>query len=331
MDINYFKAIQGSIGADNSQEVLIRQAKENLSAGMSASIGYAKLKRNGKNQNFVISQTTVHYKYQITALPDEELCVGDVIDYADEKWIVVETRVGSPLQKTGVMWLCNISLSFQNGTYDIITRPAVLDSGVYSTTKNGNEELQYVDKQFKLYLPYDDDTKKIFVDKRIAVDTRYDQYGKEILEVYNVTGINRVARSYGKGGHLLICELRSGTYSPSVDNLELMICDYVSDSDDHKPSVEKLKCSISGRPTIMIGQTRTYAAVFYDANGQEVDGIVPIWDITGDIEVDTEQVDNTIKITVSNNEDYIGETFQIILSDSEDLYNPYTFEVEVVA
>ena len=66
MDINYFKAIQGAIGADNAQEVLIRQTKENLSAGMSTSIGNTRVKRNGEYQNFVVSQTTVRYKYQIT-------------------------------------------------------------------------------------------------------------------------------------------------------------------------------------------------------------------------------------------------------------------------
>lgn len=329
MDINYFKAIQGAVGADNAQEVLIRQAKENLSAGMATSIGDAKTKRNGKHQNFIVSQTTVRYKYQITAYPDEELYVGDVIDYMDEKWIVTETRVGNPLQKTGVMWLCNITLSFQNGTHDIITRPAVLDSGVYSTTKNGNEELQYVDKQFKLYLPYDDDTKKIYVDKRVAVDTRFDKHGKEILEVYSVTGINRVARSYGKGGHLLICELRSGTYSPSDDNLELMICDYIAENDSGNSVTELLPCSISGRPTIMFGQTRTYTAIFYNANNQEVDGVEPVWNIIGNIEVSTQQVDNTIKITVPDNEDYIGEMIQVILTDTNGLYKPFTFEVEV--
>ena len=329
MDINYFKAIQGAVGADNSQEVLIREAKENLSAGMSTSIGDAKTKRNGKPQNFIVSQTTVRYKYQISAYPDEELYVGDVIDYMDEKWIVTETRVGNPLQKTGVMWLCNTNLSFQNGTHDIITRPAVLDSGVYSTTKNGNEELQYVDKQFKLYLPYDDDTKKIYVDKRIAVDTRFDKHGKEILEVYSVTGINRVARSYGKGGHLLICELRSGTYAPSDDNLELMICDYIAENDGDSSVTEQLPCSISGRPTIMLGQTRTYTATFYDTDKQEVDGVEPVWDIAGNVEVVTQQVDNTIKITVPDNEDYIGEMIQVILTDTNGLYKPFIFEVEV--
>lgn len=331
MNISYFKAVQGAVGADNAQEALIRQTKDNLSAGMSTSINNAKLKRNGKDQNFIVSQTTVRYKYQITAYPDEDLFVGDVIDYADEKWIVVETRVGNPLQKTGVMWLCNITLSFQNGTNDIITRPAVLDSGVFSTTKNGNEELQYVDKQFKLYLPYDDDTKKIYVDKRIAVDTRFDKHGKEILEVYNITGINRVARSYGKGGHLLICELRSGTYSPSVDNLELMICDYIADKDSGSSVTELLPCSISGRPTITLGQIRTYTATFYDLNNQEVGGVEPVWNIAGNIPISTQQVDNTIKITVPDNEDYIGEIIQVILTDINGLYKPFTFEVEVSA
>ncbi|MBQ0099488.1 MAG: hypothetical protein KBS91_02945, partial [Firmicutes bacterium] len=174
---SYFRAIQGAAGIDSEQDVLIREAKDNLALGMQGSIGNAKIKRNGHYQNFVVSKTQVNYKYQISAFPDEELHIGDVIDYNDEKWIVTETRIGSPLQTVGIMWLCNIELAFQNGTKDIIKRPAVLDAGVYSTTKNGNDEIQYVDKQFKLYLPYDEDTKKLFVDKRIAVDKRYDQHG----------------------------------------------------------------------------------------------------------------------------------------------------------
>jgi hypothetical protein len=277
----------------------------------------------------VIDRTETSYKCKIIAFPDEDLYVGDLISVDDENLIVTEVRSLNPLQKVGTAWLCNINLSFQNGTHDIITRPAVLDSGVYSTTKNGNEELQYVDKQFKLYLPYDDDTKKIYVDKRIAVDTRFDKHGKEILEVYSVTGINRVARSYGKGGHLLICELRSGTYSPSDDNLELMICDYIAENDSGSSVTEQLPCFISGRPTIMLGQTRTYTATFYDADNQEVSGIEPVWNIVGNIEVSTQEVENTIKITVPNNEDYIGETIQLILTDTNGLYKPFTFDVEV--
>ena len=147
--------------------------------------------------------------------------------------------------------------------------------------------------------------------------------------MYSVTGINRVARSYGKGGHLLICELRSGTYSPSDDNLELMICDYIAENDSGSSVTEQLPCSISGRPTIMLGQTRTYTATFYDTDKQEVESVEPVWDIAGNVEVVTQQVDNTIKITVPDNEDYIGEMIQVILTDTNGLYKPFTFEVEV--
>ena len=45
----------------------------------------------------------------------------------------------------------------------------------------------------------------------------------------------------------------------------------------------------------------------------------------------TQQVDNTIRITVPDNEDYIGETIQVILTDTNGLYKPFTLEVEVVA
>ena len=313
------------------REASLNETKENFITSIVENPSYRDdVCRNGEKCSLVIDRTETSYKYKIIALPDEELYAGDLITIDDENLIVIEVRSLNPLQKVGTAWLCNIMLSFQNGTHDIITRPAVLDSGVYSTTKNGNEELQYVDKQFKLYLPYDDDTKKIYVDKRIAVDTRFDKHGQEILEVYSVTGFNRVARSYGKGGHLLVCELRSDTYSPSADNLELMICDYIAENDSGSSATELLPCSISGRPTIMLGQTRTYTATFYNAENQEVSGIEPIWDIVGNVEVTTQQVDNTIIITVPDNEDYIGETIRVILTDTNGLYKPFTFEAEVV-
>ena len=331
MNWGLYETMLSAYGSSD-REISLNETKENFIASIVENPSYREdVYKNGEKCSLVIDRTETSYKYKIMALPDEELYTGDLITIDDENLIVVEVRSLNSLQKVGTAWLCNISLSFQNGTHDIITRPAVLDSGVFSTTKNGNEELQYVDKQFKLYLPYDDDTKKLYVDKRIAVDTRFDKHGKEILEVYNVTGVNRIARSYGKGGHLLICELRSGTYSPSVDNLELMICDYIADNDSGSSVTELLPCSISGRPTIMLGQTRTYTATFYDTDSQEVSGIEPVWDITGNVEVTTQLIDNTIKITVPDNEDYIGETIQVILTDTNGLYKPFIFEVEVVA
>ena len=331
MDWGLYKTMLSTYGSSD-RETVLNETKENFIELIVENPSYRDdVYKNGKKCSLVIDRTETSYKYKIIALPDEELYAGDIVSIDDEILIVTEVRSLNPLQKVGTAWLCNINLSFQNGTHDIITRPAVLDSGVYSTTKNGNEELQYVDKQFKLYLPYDDDTKKIYVDKRIAVDTRFDKHGQEILEVYSVTGLNRVARSYGKGGHLLVCELRSDTYSPSADNLELMICDYIEDNDSGSSATEQLPCSISGRPTIMLGQTRTYTATFYNAENQEVSGIEPIWDIDGNIEVTTQKSDNTIKITVPDNEDYIGETIQVILIDTNGLYKPFTFEVEVVA
>lgn len=324
MDINYFKAIQGAAGADSAQEVLIRETKENLALGMASSIGSAELKRNGEKQSFIISQTDVRHKYEITAYPDEELYVGDVIDYMDEKWIVIETRIGSPLQKTGLMWLCNINLSFQNGTHDIITRPAVLDSGVYSTTKNGNAELQYVDKQFKLYLPYDDDTKKIFVDKRIAVDTRYDKHGQEILEVYDVTGINRIANNFGTGSHLLVCELRSGVYSKEHDNIEFLICDYIVFNSKNKKDV-KVPCEIIGRKTIKIGTKKTYISKFSD------DEAVAHWTYSAPSGVECSVVSNDISISVEDNDDLIGQLIQLTLTDENNAYKSCSMEIEVTA
>lgn len=209
--------------------------------------------RNEKKQRFLVDRTDVPYKIKLVAFPGEDLFVGDEITIGNEHLIVQQTRSLNELQTTGVAWLCNYKFKFQNWSSDVIERWGVLDSGVYSTTLRGEYEVQELAKQFKIYLPYDEDTKKIFVDKRLAVGTRYDHLGKEMLEVYKVTGLNMEARSYGDGGHLLILEVRSDPYSPSMDSLEKMICDYIPPKED-----EDFPAVISGRNNIALNSRRKY-------------------------------------------------------------------------
>lgn len=321
MDRDYINCISGSvypresITPDCVFEEEFSEDKDNLRYEMLNSAAlYRKSKRNGVRQSFLFSGTKSPYKYNIVALPYEKLYGGDIIDYENEKWLVTELEVGNKYQISGVMWLCNLKLRFQNGTSKIIEVPAVLDSGVYSTTKTGDDQVQEVGKQFKLYLPYNEDTKKIFVDKRLAIDVRYDSRGDEILEVYQVTGINRIARSYGTGSHLLICELKSGLYSPQNDSIAEMICDYIDEEAPPEPQTPT-KVKIIGQSTARLGTVKKYSAEFYNESG--VVQCTPVWSMLPEL-FDYEVKDGEVIMQIPYSESLIGSQIHIEVEAQED-------------
>lgn len=336
MDLSYIKSIHGGFDIQDSEvsdvafEEEFIEAKDLLRSEMLESDALCRSsKRNGEKQRFLFSGTKSKYKFNIVALPYEELYGGDVIDYSNEKWIVTELITGNRYTKSGVMWLCNMTLRFQNGTSKIIETPAVLDSGVYSTTLTGDEQVKELGKQFKLYLPYNDDTKKIYVDKRIAVDTRYDSHGNEILEVYKVTGLNKVARSYGTGSHLLICELKSDLYSPKDDSLEDMVCDFIPESETPTREVEDISANILGFKKSKIGTKKTYRCEFKNSQGDIVE-YTPVWEIFGDADVAHFIDGKKFVIDVADIESNIGTSYIVKVKALEDSSISSSLTAEVV-
>ena len=335
MNLNYYRAIQNVIDAVSEKDAIANEAKYRLIDDLQNSINYVPdSTRNGISQRFVVTPSPTKCKCKIEAFPDEELYVGDLIECYNEKWIVIETSVINPIQTTGIMWLCNFELQYQNNNSEILSQSCVLDSGVYSTTVTKDTEVQTVNKQFKLYLPYNDDTKKIYIDKRIATDVKYDKYGKEILEVFKITGTNRVARSYGTGAHLLICELRSDVQNEN-DNLSKMICDYIEPVfENDNPAHFR----IDGRKTIPLGSTRNYKIKNNEQNEESEENnelnsmFKPNWTVETDIgDLEIVCADNDFTISVPDNEKYVGKKIKIIAIDDNQSFPSIAFEVEVVA
>lgn len=287
---------------DSAKDRIANTSIEHFRSVAPRSAGYEPdCKRNGTAQRFLVDRTQTAYKYDFIAFPGESIETGDLIECDGHMFIICEPpRVLNEVILVAKGWLCNLHLRWQNGTKDIFERWCVLDSGVYSTTKTNDDQYSVPDKQFRLYIPYDSDTKKLFVDKRIATDVRYNALGKEILECYAITGYNHIARSYG--GHLMICELRSSLYNEEKDSLTEMICDYVCAADDSESGDGSI--SISGRKTIRIGTSRSYSAVGVDSN--EISWRVS--DFTG-----VSHTPSNDKITVKVNDDrsLVGKTIRI--------------------
>lgn len=318
--IEYFRAIQNQRGLSSMNEAVIADAKMSLRDELITSVHYMQCKRNGVDQSFIVTPSEAYHKYEIEALPDEPLFVGDEIECMGEHWIVVKTRVGSPFQTIGLMWLCNYKFRWQSFSPEIIERWGVLDSGVYSTTRDGNGALVTPDKQFKIYFPKDPDTAKLHIDKRLAVEVLYDQSGKEILNVYRITGYDSISTSYGQGGHLLVLNARSDDYVPNRDSIEEMICDFIAE----EPVPPVHSGTITGSSSIRAGMSRTYTADF----------TVTQWSVApevSDVRIKTDG--NTAVLSVALSDDMIGLTITLYADGLNDAEEPVsaTCDVEVIA
>lgn len=286
-------------------------------------------KRNGIEQQFLITRTEVPEKYKIVAFPDEDLDVGDYIDVFGERFLVIQSRVQDTLQKNGIMWLCNHKFRWQSFNDTIVERWAVLDSGVYSSTIRGEVMARTVDKQFKLYLPEDSETRKLFIDKRLAAETMCDKDGNTILNVYQITGYDATSESFGANGHLLVCNLRSDEYNRNTDNVTELICDYIENnggSDGVLPV-----CSITGKESIRLGTTRKYTPTFYTVSGNEQTGIVPLWSFEGiPTHVTTSETNGVLAVNVPDNTELLGKSFNIVLNNDSLSYAQSKITVNIV-
>lgn len=321
-----------SVEGRSEQERAVNHLKAAFLENIVENPGYeAHAKRNGVEQPMLFTRGEVRYKVNVTMMPGDDICPGDIVEAYGEHWICTETRVIDTIQKTGLLWLCNYEFKWQNFSPEIHTSYGVLDSGVYSTTKNGDEQLQYLDKQYKIYLPFNEETEKIFVDKRIATGYAYDTHGNQIMTVYSITGVDYTSRSYGQGAHLLILNARSSAYNASTDNLEFGICDYI-DSVPVVPCAKKLDCFIKGRGYLRTGGKCTLKPEFLDEYDEPIEGIEPVWTVVGEVPVGITLEDDGENIVLkATKQSYVGSSLVVTLTDKNNKYNIAYKEIEVRA
>ena len=327
MDWELYKSKLYALG-DTPHQRQITQAKDDFYREAIKNPAYHKALRNGVEQDFLITRSETPEKYKIVAFPDDELNVGDEIEVFGEHWIVYQVRVENTLQKNGIIWLCNHKFRWQNFSPTIIEKWGVLDSGVYSTTIKGEAEVRYKDKQFKIILPLDDETKKLYIDKRLAVDKVYDRFENEILNVYKITGYDSVGESFGAGGHLLILNIRSDEFNRETDNINELLCDYISGDNNNEIPDGLLSCYIEGKNKIRVGSKRIYTAYFETEN---IGSVVAKWDvIVPDNSITYLTNDSTLTILIPDKEELIGKSIKIRLTDKDGAYSTDEITVDIV-
>ena len=292
--------------------------------------------RNGETQPIVASRTKTNV-CKITVMPGDDMFIGDLIDVFNERWLCVELYVDEYGIKYGEIWMCNHTFVFQDHNAKIIKKDAIVDDGSYS--KGNDKSIPIIDGTYKCYMSLDDESRSLYVDKRLAIDTILDKNGSPILEVGKIKWIDQKTKNYGEGSHLLFFTLTEDVYSKENDNLELNLCDYVKTSDGNtgeEPNQSNESANgylvIEGRDSIRIGTGRTYKVVAIDNAGNTCDAPNDLeWHIEGNSKISTDINGASCVLRVPLDDSLIGTDLTITCRDKSSGFSQANKQVAVIS
>ena len=275
-------------------------------------------KVNGVTQRLQINQSDNSHKASIDTMPYEQIYAGDIVENGNDRWIITGASAIDFLNKRAEARACNYLLKFQTPDGVIHESYICIDKGQYASTLEANKDIATLNRQYKIYAPYNDSTKYLYIDQRIALGTQFDSDGKEILLVFKITSVDATTSNYFEGDKLLELRIKSDEFNRDTDNVELAICDYFVPT----PVGD---IYIDGSKTIRQGGHKSYTLFGYDKD----DYTLSVEDSEMSQYVHYEYVDNILTINVVKNIDIIGKSFKIIATNSEGIITEK--EVEVTA
>lgn len=333
MDLEYYKAIQGGVNAQSDRDIIEREAKDALSRELVSSIAYEDdVYVNNNKQPLIITQTKDMYIYNIESMPNETFELGDEVIWQQKHWLVTGKYRGTKYQDLGSIEKCNFKLRWQD--FDKMTYECWCIVGdEYSRYNRDNITINSAVDTLTLTMPACECVKKLYLGKRIALGTHYNQQGEKILLVYKVAIHRNITLDYD-GDKLIRMMLARDVYNPETDNLEEMICDY--------QPFDSIKCATGGMSEILgksvyriSGNPRTYSAVFTRANGDADEAVNPVWTVDIPDEyadaITYEIDDEVLCVSVENDTKIIGATISISVQDENGLYPLVSKTVEVTA
>lgn len=273
-------------------------------------------------------------KCKFTLAPGEDIHIGDLIEVFNEHWLCIELYIDEYGMKNGELWMCNQIFRYQNHDLNTIEKYAILDDGSY--TSGTDKPLLVTDNSFNCYISLDDESRALFVDKRLAIGVVYNSVGEPILEVGKIKWIDAKSRNFGEGSHLMLFGINDDAYNPATDNLDELICDYRAKEDGDVPGNEPTPeedgvFAIEGRGVMRIGSGRTYELKTLNANGDTVDNPIEVeWSIEPEIVgISITPKDDCCLVTIKEDDDLSGETFVLHCKAIAGNYHEGEITVEV--
>lgn len=309
IDIGYFRAVQNGVGAKCRKDIKLAEARQRFDEKLDSSFNYEyDITRNGIPQEFIISPSkSIDNECTIFARPNEEVHMGDILYWNKVHWLVTSVNYDDITTLSGKIELCNRTIKWQNPETKEIHERWCIAEKPYTSNIDKGKEVNTSNREFKVRVPYDEETALVDVDKRFLLEEINGQ-----PKAYKVTCVDTITNKFQDvQGGFLIWNLTQSEYNHTTDNAELMIADY---DDSTNPVSGSFDISFRGKAEIRAGgSAKTFTAetikpvVWSIATIPEVEPYVSL-SISGNsvkIKADRESIiiGTSIKLTANNGSD----------------------------
>lgn len=320
-------------GATQRERVKNR-LKQHLNDRLPNSLSYKDILLNGEKTQLIINSGTQTYYKDFQSLPDQEINIGDYVEWANSHWIVVTCDSDDEIYKDGKLEQCNYLLKWQNELGEIIERWAVIQSASkYNDGTDSNAVLSLGSDQLSIIIPIDEESIKLkkSMGKKFFIDGN-----KEDPTAYGLTGTGNVPDTYNGHG-ITSWIVKECAYTASEDDLKYGVCNYksVDTEGTTTPSVPEngnetsvLSATILGNKNLKVGFARTYTATIVDMDGNAVEWNDEKykWNLGNDFEGISYFSGNKAELLIEN-EDSVDSTFSLQIINT--INNSVIVEIEI--
>lgn len=322
------RAIQGAAVKNSRKDVTDAIIQRSFAKHFADSVDYHDdTMVDGIPQRLIVARNkNVPTEKKIYAAPGEEFSVGALVDCFDCKWLITEVDPNHEQYFSGKMKQCNREMVWQDDkTLKIVSQWITMDKPYFSNLDENTHDTIST-RMFKVYLPYDEYSSRLYVDKRIMLEIINDE-----PITYKITSVDVSTQRYvyKDGIEGFIClYIEQDQYNAKTDRKDLMICDYIearNNQDKDKTIVSEI--GFKGKPILKIGgSVKKFTATFRDDAG-EVLAIKPMWNVVILDElkpyVDTYVKDDVLCIKASDSKLLEGASLRIELSDDKGEHTNY--------
>lgn len=309
-DLNYFRAIHGSLNMPNKTETLRRKVINRIGRDYKKALSVdefyywdKKVTDTSLSLNIYSYEfsTVVGHKQDFTCLINDTIQIGDIFynPTDNQYWLIMDCAPIDRIHKRGVMYRCNGMLKWQDDNGQIWEYPYHdINSTQYNSGVEQGRNVDFGSSQHKITTTADENILSLTLDKRFFLGRNM-----KVPEVYKLSQSDTSSQNFDKG--LISLTLLKDEYNADTDDKEQRLCDVVGRKSVSVTGVSNLTMKFS-QPTIRAGGTKTITAV---------GAADTVWSI-----IDTEIADEititatnpaTCKLKVKAAIENIGKTFTV--------------------
>lgn len=217
-----------------SRDRIISREKEALIAQFEKAPSAKNTLVDGELKKMIVSSTQALNEKTFVLVPGDTIKIGDIVVWENLHWLVVELDFDNTIAYKGRITQCNRQIRWQNPvTKDIIERWCLMTKPYTSNVTNGTQ-ISVSNREYKVQIPYDDETKLVDLDKRFMLELIN---GKP--RTYSCTSVDQQTNVYQDlENGFIVWNLSQDEACHPNDNVDLMVCDYVQgDGDQENPNI----------------------------------------------------------------------------------------------